>query len=127
MFVAWTGLVILSLFDDERYLFRHFFGIALMVAGIGIKVYLERGQWLLLLFALTLYVLRVIFKMIAIVWYEMDALPTGDLLVHQLFEKHMNIMYYGGAACKHPDVVLPIFMTSGLLQWVVFYLLLFLI
>ena len=65
-------------------------------------------------------------KGLVIAIYEQTS--SSDSVVHYIQEMgniHMKIMYDGAKACKYPEITIPVFQIGGLLQWVCFLTLTF--
>lgn len=116
-----VGLMILAMFDDVRYLALHQIGVTIM--GIGaLSSIVTASDWknrlVLLVCAGGLYVCRIIMKVL-MMWIE-----VGVLDFSKIFSASIQIMYRGSVACVHPQYTLPVFRVCGLMQWLVFYLVL---
>jgi hypothetical protein len=115
-----AGLAILAIFDDKSNLILHQIGVLTMVLGSGYIIAHSDSLWnrfMLLCSSIILYIVRVIMKAFIVAMIEIDLFSLQSILT-----KSIEIMYNGAAACKHPQYTLPIFQVGGLLQWVVFYL-----
>lgn len=131
----WISLSAIALFDDVRFWAAHMGGVVgLFAVAILAATSRGRGAALPLLAGVLLYALRLVFKVAAIVFYEMPAAPPLQTLARLLvdgetreivFRRSMAVMFHGAKACADPAHTLPMFQLGGVLQWVVFYVLAF--
>jgi hypothetical protein len=121
-FTSFLGLFILALFDDKTNWFLHMSGVLVMLIGALYIVLISNDMWpRLILFAssLILYLARIITKVFIVATLESKTYSLNDI-----FTKSIDIMYYGATVCIYPQYTIPIFRVAGILQWVVFYLIL---
>lgn len=126
---AWLGLAILAIFDDATHLTLHLVGLFFMISSTFVLVLFKDPGKNLPIFAcaMIIYLTRVVLRTIIILFVEFElpfwSLDTWTSLINPtfMFEKHREIMYKGAQACHFPEIVLPIFRVSGVLQWLAFY------
>ena len=114
------GMVVLSLFDDVQYFRLHMTGVFLLFVGVTCNVCQKQGSWMLLLYAIFIYGLRIAMKGLVIAIYEQ---PDASSFIHYIQatgHTHMQIMYEGAKVCKHPEITIPVFQIGGVMQWVCF-------
>lgn len=80
----------------------------------------------LVTFALMINVLRIGFRFIVVMHFELGISPyqlftNPQKLIYEIFKLSKDIMYRGDVACSNPSITIPIFKLSGVLQWVSFY------
>lgn len=128
--LLWIGLSIIALFDDKQYWILHNVGVLIMFLIAIFNAYKMGGKSVLLvLMALAVNAIRIGFRTLAILYFEMN-LGLMDLYHHpktiyDVFNLGKSIMYRGHYVCSNPSVTIPIFKVSGVLQWVSFYILSF--
>lgn len=117
-FTMWVGLVLLSWFDDKEYLLLHLFGVFIMFVGLYISINgssTPKEDLKLILFAIIIYLIRIVLKVIVVFLFEIDTYSIRDII-----EKIILIMYYGGSVCESPFLTIMVFRVCGVLQWIVF-------
>jgi hypothetical protein len=120
--ISLIGLILLALFDDKRHWLMHMIGIFIMVLGTFVIILYSgeaRERCMLLCCALMLYVTRVVMKAFIVATVELNTFS-----LQAIFIKSMDIMYEGASYCQYPQYTLPVFQIGGLLQWIVFYIIL---
>lgn len=119
--LSWVGLVILSVFDDKKFLLLHMLGVFVMVIGvIVIGFNSSTADLVIVMCALMLYVVRIALRVIVVCSLEYE---QGGNLIDILFvikDRMQQIMYVGAAACKYPQHTLMVFRVCGVLQWIIF-------
>ncbi len=116
------GLIILAYFDDKTYLTMHQIGAAIMVIGACNAIFYSPDWWnraMLLTCAVALLIVRIVMKVFIVSTVELNSYSVRAIMM-----KSIQIMYDGAAVCQYPQYTIPIFQLGGLLQWVVFYLIL---
>jgi steroid 5-alpha reductase family enzyme len=117
--LALVGLVILALIDDKSSLIGHQIGVVVMAVGAFYAILSFdnlRTRLSLLLCAALLFCGRVAMKIIAVVLFE------GLYSFSQVKDKCIEIGYNG--VTRHPQFLIPVFQVCGVMQWLVFYLIL---
>ena len=117
--LALAGLIILAVIDDKTSLMGHQIGVAIMAIGSFYAIFsLDnlRTRLSLLLCAALLFCGRVAMKVIAVVLFE------GLYSFSQVKDKCIEIGYNG--MTRHPQFLIPVFQVCGVMQWLVFYLIL---
>lgn len=122
-FAIWLSLSLICCADDVNHWFLHMAGVfsLILVAAYGIY---EGGEAALVPFvvAVSLYALRLLVKFLVITFYEIwEERSFSMRFLRANIERHMNIMYRGAKACRRPDIVIPVFKVSGVLQWALLY------
>lgn len=132
----WLSVVWIAEFDDVRHWALHMMGVGMLFAACTFSSVQHRGTAALLPLgaAFTIYVLRILLKLAAVLlflveeWPMSNGTPSTTLVnVGRVgFDKSMDIMYRGAVACPRSyEHVLPMFKLGGVLQWAAFYALSF--
>lgn len=120
--ISLSGLVLLALFDDKRHWLMHIIGVVVMIMGTFYSILYSgesRGRFVLLCCAFILYVTRIAMKAFIVAFVEIHSFSVSAIMT-----KSMDIMYYGALYCQYPQYTIPVFQIGGLLQWIVFYMIL---
>lgn len=130
-FVLWFGLSMIAYFDDKQHWVLHNIGVLILFLVAMFNAYKIGGESVLLvLLALSINTLRIGFRFLVVMYFEMN-IGISYLWNHpqstitEIFNLSKNIMYKGHLACNNPSVTIPFFKVSGVLQWVSFYVLSF--
>ncbi len=120
--VVWLGLITLAWFDDVNHLLLHMLGVGILVIGSMLSHKFNAGT---ILSALLIYGIRLVIK--ATVLVTSGAVPITPRIVLDLTSKAFDAMFNGSANFTNEQwiEIKPVYMTSGILQWVVFFLLSF--
>lgn len=134
-YLAWTGLIILSHFDDVTNLLWHQIGVAVMALGVLAKALIADNLYhslLLFLAGATFYTLRLLIKVGVLVVLEFERPLNADTTVgllwnvqgfrDKLLQQAYAIMFKGESRAKHPKASIYLFSLCGILQWIVFFL-----
>lgn len=121
--IIWVGLMIVALVPDTYSVGGHMAGVGLVFLGAIVNTHSNHGAggWLLIAFALVIYVLRIVFKGVALLLLDKPTL-TASLqsgVVVALHQRIRDIMF--GRAVDVAPALIPYFQLSGVLQWVVFF------
>jgi len=122
-FTVWLSLSLICCADDVNHWFLHMTGVFSLILVAAYSIY-ERGEAALIPFvvAIMLYLVRLLVKFLVITFYEIWEERSLSMRFLRLnIEHHMNIMYEGAKVCKRPDIVIPVFKASGVLQWALLY------
>jgi hypothetical protein len=116
------GLILLAYFDDKTHLRIHQIGAVIMVLG-SLNVIFDSPDWwnraMLLICAIAVLLVRIVLKVFIVATVELNSYSPRAIMM-----KSIQIMYDGAVVCQYPQYTIPIFQLGGLLQWVVFYLIL---
>jgi hypothetical protein len=137
-YIAWMGMCILSIFDDVEFWFIHMVGSTLAMIGGGIEIYYGNDttpphvKTGFLLCAVILYIVRLLLKFVAVLGMEMGHnlfsitlwvnVISDSQLRNSITHRALMIMYQGKQICQY-EYSLVIFKVAGILQWVLFYML----
>lgn len=134
-FVAYSGLVVIVLFDDVKYYTLHGLGVLLLalsalVSAIDIKrARLKKNKLKLLVVPFVVYITRIILK-VTIVWFleiqeKSHYIPTSLSDLANIVERCRNVGYHGCHpsydGCEYPYITTTTFKLAAVGQWVVFY------
>lgn len=136
-----AGLVCLAIFDDVNHWAMHMLGVLGLMIGSFFAIFFSPAnispqlKFIYLTLILSLMFSRWIIKTLAVMAFEMghediDSIPalidfiTNDSTRRFVLNKSLDIMYHGENVCRNPGLTIPMFKVAGILQWVVFYLLL---
>lgn len=133
-FAMWLGLMIVALVPDTRNWSLHMLGVAIVFAAALAHVYRHRDVSLVppVLCAGVVYLIRLVLK--AVVMLMADAKvraavsQSWSALFAAMFERTMDVMMRGPLAYNDDNtwaMVGPVFKVCGVLQWVAFYALSF--
>ena len=117
-FAAYVGLQFITFFDDVLHWRMHMFGVLLMGLGAAAHIvftFENNFQVILLVTASLIWLLRLCLKFLVLVFVERESSTNAA-------EKGMYIMHTG--RCKEPHITLNVFRACGVLQWLVFGLIL---
>ena len=120
--LSWIGLFILSYFDDEKYFLLHMFGVFIMIVGvilIGLYSKTRYADLIIVLCAMIIYAVRVIMKLLVVMLLEVNANDMFNFIkIKQVIDQ---IMFAG--ICQYPLQTLTVFRICGVLQWIIFVML----
>lgn len=123
LLLPWFGLFILAAFDDVYHWDVHMCGIFMMMIGVVLHLLFMpklNDRFTLFLCANIIYVIRVVLKFFVVASAELSLLPwQWHERIPLIFDTCLHIMYHGSSN----EVVLLIFKTTAVLQWLTFYLL----
>ena len=122
-FGVWAALMIIACYDDVDSWGLHMAGVGLLGAVAVCNTWTKGIDAALpLCAAFLLFGLRVVFKFLAILLFELPLLKVDwkdQSFLHVLVQTYASCMYNGPLSRSS----LPMFKLGGVLQWVVFYLL----
>lgn len=120
--LSWIGLIILSYFDDKNYFLLHMFGVFIMIVGvilIGLYSKTRYADLIIVLCAIMIYAVRVVMKLLVVIILEVNSNDMFNFIkIKQVIEQ---IMFEG--ICRYPVHTLIVFRICGLLQWILFAML----
>jgi hypothetical protein len=126
LILAWGGLAILALFDDTSYWAIHMLGVCVLGASaVTYCVYhFTIAKATILTVAGFFWMLRLLLKGFVVFAFE---IPHDEWRLNMVMERFHAIMQQGEAACSYPLVTLTAFKIAGVGQWLVFFILSFLV
>ena len=117
IFLLWIGLSIISIYDDVNHLNAHNLGLVVVAIAAIIRSY-TINKWMMSIAAFIVFVCKIIVKVLPMYYCEVSS-------IHDIHHRSLEIMYYGSEKSLHPNITIPILQVSGVLQWLLFYLLSF--
>ena len=143
VWVPWSGIVLLAVFDDASAWGLHMLGVAIMGAG-GVMLVMcrdkevSRRDRMLVAGAGLAYVLRIVSKGVGLIVLDREVSGGWDRVVSRIVDdplsavavleelkaRGLEIMFHGLDASPPPSpLLLSVFQAGGLFQWLAFFLL----
>jgi hypothetical protein len=115
--LLWMGLVVVAFVPDTMSLGLHMSGVALVFGAASLQMR-QGTDFILVGFGLTMYVLRIIFKAMALLARDsvLYILMAEMGFINAFILRNQSIMFGAAVATE----VLPFYQLSGVLQWVCF-------
>ena len=143
VWVPWSGIVMLAVFDDASAWGLHMLGVAIMGVGAVVMVMCrDRGvsgrDKMLVAGAGMAYVVRIVSKGVGLIVLDRDVSGGGEHVVGRIMAdpaaavgvlealkvRGLEIMFHGLDASPPPSpLLLSVFQAGGLFQWLAFFLL----